>query len=91
MGSLLERFASIVVNLYRARRFFTESYIDNVLSEDDLCFEDLIESEAWLANCFIDTEMNISSDDGYAFHWFMRYKFHFLALLLLKICLPVFP
>ncbi|CAO2839921.1 unnamed protein product [Amaranthus hypochondriacus] len=34
------------------------------LKEDDLCFEDLIESEAWLANCFIDTEMNISSDDG---------------------------
>ncbi|XP_056689086.1 protein XRI1 isoform X2 [Spinacia oleracea] len=34
--------------------------------QEDLCFEDLAQSEAWLADCLIDTDMNISSDDGNA-------------------------
>lgn len=32
--------------------------------QEDLCFEDLAQSEAWLADCLIDADMNISSDDG---------------------------
>ncbi|XP_021763479.1 protein XRI1 isoform X2 [Chenopodium quinoa] len=34
--------------------------------QEDLCFEDLVQSEAWLADCLIDTDMNTSSDDGNA-------------------------
>lgn len=51
--------------------------VDEVLSEvsqwevcfSDMaptCFEDLCESEAWLAECLNDTDINISSDDGNA-------------------------
>ncbi|KMT05637.1 hypothetical protein BVRB_7g167750 isoform A [Beta vulgaris subsp. vulgaris] len=34
--------------------------------QEDLCIEDLAQSEAWLADCLVDADMNISSDDGYA-------------------------
>ncbi|KAL2932939.1 Protein XRI1 [Bienertia sinuspersici] len=34
--------------------------------QEDFCIEDFAQSDAWLADCFIDADMNISSDDGNA-------------------------